>query len=97
MSSTTRSQQHRHRATEQRRQERRQQDREQRRIAIGSMNMTLVGPRDLPLPDMMGHKASMCTFCKPGENVWAKLCHDKYYCRLRGGVSRFDWNHFLGC
>ena len=32
MSSTTRSQQHRHRATEQRRQERRQQDRERRRI-----------------------------------------------------------------
>ena len=52
---------------------------------------------DHTLPDMMGHKASMCTFCKPGENVWAKLCHDKYYCRLRGGVSRFDWNHFLGC
>ena len=49
------------------------------------------------LPDMMGHKASMCTFCKPGENAWAKLCYDKYYCRLRGGVCRFDWNHFLGC
>ena len=51
----------------------------------------------LTLPDMMGYKASMCTFCKPGENAWAKLCYDKYYCRLRGGVSRFDWNHFLGC
>ena len=25
------------------------------------------------LPDMIGHKASMCTFCKPGESVWAKL------------------------
>ena len=52
MSSTTRSQQHRHRATEQRRQERRQQDREQRRIAIGSMNMTLVGPRDLLISEI---------------------------------------------
>ena len=49
------------------------------------------------LPDMIGHKAPMCTFCKPGENVWAKLCYDKYYYWLRGGVSHFDWNHFLGC
>ena len=49
-----------------------------------------------PLPDMIGHKAFTCTFCKPGENVWAKLCYDKYYCRLREGISSFLWNHYLG-
>ena len=29
-------------------------------------------------PDMIGRKASMYTFCKPGESTWAKLCYDKY-------------------
>ncbi len=46
MSSTTCSQQHRHRPTEQQREERRQQNRERRRIT-GSMNLTLVDPRGL--------------------------------------------------
>ena len=63
MSSTTRSQQHRHRATEQQRQERRQQGRERRRIARQHESDTHRSQRLADLRDRAAERRTQESHC----------------------------------